>query len=168
MTFRKLTWLWGLLVAQAGCAAFFLFDALADWVGQDAALGFRHYHSFEMLVALALVAGFIATALQIRDLLHQQSDLNRQVRIAKGSLAKLIEHQFTEWGLSAAERDVAMLAIKGLSISEMAEIRQTREGTIKAQCAAVYRKAGVAGRLQLISLFIEDLIADPLIDDRTE
>jgi DNA-binding CsgD family transcriptional regulator len=61
-----------------------------------------------------------------------------------------------------------MLAIKGLSISEMAEIRQTREGTIKAQCAAVYRKAGVAGRLQLISLFIEDLIAAPLIDDRTE
>lgn len=165
MTFHKLTWLWGLLVAQAGCAAFFLFDALADWTGQDASIPFRHYHTFEMLVALALVAGFVATALQIRDLLRRQADLKRQVGIARGSLAAIIDHQFTKWGLSAAERDVALLAIKGLSVAEMAEIRQTREGTVKAQCAAVYRKAGVSGRLQLISLFIEDLLVEPLIDE---
>ncbi|NNF89876.1 MAG: helix-turn-helix transcriptional regulator, partial [Boseongicola sp.] len=34
----------------------------------------------------------------------------------------------------------------------------------KAQNAAIYRKAGVSGRLQLISLFIEDLLADGLIE----
>ena len=32
------------------------------------------------------------------------------------------------------------------------------EGTVKAQTNAIYRKAGVSGRSQLLSLFIEDLM----------
>lgn len=36
----------------------------------------------------------------------------------------------------ASERDVALFAIKGLSVAGMAGIRDTREGTIKARCAA--------------------------------
>jgi DNA-binding CsgD family transcriptional regulator len=65
---------------------------------------------------------------------------------------------FQDWGLTASDRDVALFAIKGLSISEIAEMRETREGTIKAQCNAIYRKAGVTGRPQLISLFVEELM----------
>ena len=42
-------------------------------------------------------------------------------------------------------------------------MRNTREGTVKAQNAAVYRKAGVSGRPQLLSLFIEDLMTDSLV-----
>ena len=66
-----------------------------------------------------------------------------------------------EWGLSPAERDVALFAIKGLSTSEIAALRTTSEGTVKAQTAAIYRKAGVSGRPQLLSLFIEDLLEPP-------
>jgi len=33
-------------------------------------------------------------------------------------------------------------------------------GTIKAQTNAIYRKANVSGRPQLMSLFVEELIAD--------
>ena len=53
---------------------------------------------------------------------------------------------------------MALFALKGMSVSEMAELRQTSEGTIKAQTAAIYRKAGVTGRPQLLSLFIEDMM----------
>ncbi len=53
---------------------------------------------------------------------------------------------------------MALLAIKGLSIAEIAEARGVREGTVKAQSAAVYGKAGVSGRLQLLSLFIDELM----------
>jgi DNA-binding CsgD family transcriptional regulator len=45
----------------------------------------------------------------------------------------------------------------------MAEIRDTKQGTVKAQCASVYKKADVAGRLQLISIFLDDLMADSLV-----
>jgi len=37
-------------------------------------------------------------------------------------------------------------------------MRNTAEGTVKAQTNAIYRKAGVSGRPQLLSLFIEDLM----------
>jgi DNA-binding CsgD family transcriptional regulator len=73
------------------------------------------------------------------------------------------EH-FDTWALTPSERDVALLAIKGLSISEIAEVRTTKEGTIKAQCNAIYSKAGVSGRQQLLSLFIEELMADGLVN----
>ncbi|NNF80954.1 MAG: hypothetical protein HKN05_23270 [Rhizobiales bacterium] len=43
----------------------------------------------------------------------------------------------------------------GLSLAEIADIRNTKQGTIKTQCNAIYQKAGVTGRPQLLSLFIE-------------
>ena len=57
---------------------------------------------------------------------------------------------------------MALFAIKGLSTQEIAALRNTREGTVKAQTNAIYRKAGVSGRPQLLSLFIEDLMDDAL------
>ena len=45
-----------------------------------------------------------------------------------------------------------------MSVQEMARLRDTSEGTVKAQTAAIYRKAEVTGRPQLLSLFIEDMM----------
>jgi DNA-binding CsgD family transcriptional regulator len=50
-----------------------------------------------------------------------------------------------------------------MSISEIAVLRGSREGTIKAHLNAIYRKAGVSGRSQLVSLLVEDLMQEPLI-----
>jgi DNA-binding CsgD family transcriptional regulator len=47
-----------------------------------------------------------------------------------------------------------------MSTAEIGSLRATSEGTIKAQTNAIYRKAGVSGRSQLLSLFIEDLMRD--------
>jgi DNA-binding CsgD family transcriptional regulator len=55
---------------------------------------------------------------------------------------------------------VALFAIKGLSTQEIAVLRATSEGTVKAQTNAIYRKAGVSGRSQLLSVFIEDLMRE--------
>jgi DNA-binding CsgD family transcriptional regulator len=83
-----------------------------------------------------------------------------RLRRASGAFADLLEERFTEWSLTAAERDVALFAIKGLSTADIARVRATSEGTVKAQTNAIYRKAGVTGRPQLLSLFIEDLMRD--------
>lgn len=163
MKISQTSLLWLLLVVQALCAAFFLTDALMDWTGGDGG-GFRHLHQFELVLALALMAGLGTTIALIRAQARRVGDLQRQLGVARGAMAQIIEHQFDEWRLSAAERDVALLAIKGLSIAEIARLRQTKEGTIKAQSAAVYRKAGVTGRLQLLSFFVEELLSDPLLE----
>ena len=72
----------------------------------------------------------------------------------------LLAQRFDEWGLTPAEKDVALFAIKGMSTAEIAALRATSEGTVKAQTNAIYRKAEVSGRAQLLSLFIEDLMRD--------
>jgi len=41
-------------------------------------------------------------------------------------------------------------------------VRESKDGTIKAQCNAIYRKAGVRSRTELLSLFIEELMGDGL------
>ncbi len=70
---------------------------------------------------------------------------------------------FTDWGLTPAERDVAVFLVKGLSTRDIAELRGTSEGIVKAQTNAIYRKASVTGRTQLLSTFIEDLMDDALM-----
>ncbi|WP_164660835.1 LuxR C-terminal-related transcriptional regulator [Tropicibacter sp. Alg240-R139] len=155
--------MWLLLVVQALCATFFVVDGIMDWTGMPEPLGFRHVHAFEMVLSLALIAGIVATAMQIRTLDQRKAHMQRQLDMASGAFEQLIQDQFEEWNLSKAEREVAMLALKGLSVADIAALRQTKDGTIKAQCAAVYRKAGVSGRMQLLSYFVEDLIAEPVL-----
>jgi len=58
---------------------------------------------------------------------------------------------------------VATFTIKGMSISEIASLRGSAEGTIKSHLSGIYRKAGVSGRGALLSLLIDDLIETPLV-----
>ena len=45
-----------------------------------------------------------------------------------------------------------------MSVADIATLRKTAAGTVKAQSAAIYRKAGVSNRAEMISVLIEDLI----------
>ena len=154
--------LWALFILQALCAAFFLADGIADLTGHELTVGPAISDSIEYLIAVALVVSVFFTGRQLYRMKIRQKRMEDQLRIASGAFAELLEEHFEAWGLTPSERDVALLAIKGLSIADMARLRETREGTIKAQCNAIYRKAGVSGRPQLLSLFIEELMADGL------
>lgn len=75
-----------------------------------------------------------------------------------GGVSAAVERQFGVWGLSPAEREVALLLLKGLSFQELAAVRGTSERTGREQARAVYKKAGVAGRAELSAWFMEDLL----------
>jgi DNA-binding CsgD family transcriptional regulator len=113
----------------------------------------------EIVVVAALWLGSILGAIEIARLLRRNRHMEDRLRVASGAFLDLMEDSFTRWGLTASERDVALLSLKGLSVAEIAALRQTRAGTVKAQCAAVYRKAGVGSRAELLGHFIEDLMA---------
>jgi DNA-binding CsgD family transcriptional regulator len=153
----------GLLVVQAGCAAFFLFDVMADFRGVVLLTNETVHHGFELIAVMALILGIAVTALEIRRIRTRQRRVEAQLRVASGAFHDLLEEHFDDWALTPSERDVALLAIKGLPIADIARVRQTKEGTIKAQCNKIYSKAGVTGRQQLLSLFIDDLISDRLV-----
>lgn len=73
-------------------------------------------------------------------------------------LGHAIDRQFDRWDLSDAEKEVALLLLKGLSHRDVAGIRSTSEATTRQQARAVYRKAGVTGRNDLAAFFLEDLL----------
>jgi DNA-binding CsgD family transcriptional regulator len=92
--------------------------------------------------------------------IRRNREVEGRLRQVSRAFGTLLEERFRDWGLTPSERDVAWFTIKGLTIAEIARLRQTSEGTVKAQSNAIYRKAGVSSRTQLLSLFIEDLMED--------
>ncbi len=69
-----------------------------------------------------------------------------------------IEQDFDAWNLTLAEREVALLLLKGLRLKEIADARGTSERTVRQQAQAVYKKAGLEGRSELAAFFIEDFM----------
>ncbi len=69
-----------------------------------------------------------------------------------------LHKQFDVWKLSCSEKDVAMLLLKGLSFKEIAELRKTKEKTVRQQASAIYSKANVTGRHEFSAWFFEDLL----------
>ena len=149
------------LALQTACALFFSFDILASVLGLPIRpMPWELREFLEVAAAVGLLVGVALGGLALRRALRERARAEESLRRASGAFAGLMEDHFTDWGLTAAERDVALFAIKGLSTAEIAGLRSTSEGTVKAQTNAIYRKAGVTGRPQLLSLFIEDLMRD--------
>ena len=116
----------------------------------------------ELLAAFGLFPGVFLGAILMRDTLARSARAEERLAELSGAFMETVDHQFETWGLTSAERDVAFCLLKGLSTLDIAGLRNTSEGTVKAQMNAVYRKAKVGNRAQLVSLFIDDLLADEL------
>lgn len=115
--------------------------------------------AIEISATIGLLLGMALSVIVIRNLLRQRRRDAERLRAASAAFYDVVQEQFDDWGLTPSERDVAMFMLKGLSNQEIAAIRETSEGTIKAQSTAVFRKSGSTGRAQLFSFFIEELLA---------
>ncbi len=82
-------------------------------------------------------------------------------------LGAAIDRQFERWDLSPAEKEVALLLLKGLSHKELAEVRSITEATARQQARAVYKKAGLSGRSDLAAFFLEDLLLPSGLGSKT-
>jgi DNA-binding CsgD family transcriptional regulator len=80
-------------------------------------------------------------------------------RVLLNGLGEAIDAQFTRWSLTDAEREVALLLLKGLSTKEIAAVRAGSERTVREHARAIYSKAGLTGRAALSAFFLEDLLA---------
>jgi DNA-binding CsgD family transcriptional regulator len=150
-----------IFVIQALCAIFFVSDIVSSVVGlRSTPISWEMREAMEIGASVGLVLGVVVGGLMLFRALKERHRAEEQLRRASGAFADLLEERFQEWGLTPSERDVALFAIKGMSTAEIAQLRSTSEGTVKAQTNAIYRKAGVTGRPQLLSLFIEDLMRD--------
>ena len=146
-----------IVLIQVLCAVVFVWQILASVLG-FAPFSWHISELIEMGAALGLLLGMGLGLIVLRRTMARNVAVEDQLRAASGAFMDVMEERFTTWALTPAERDVALFAIKGMSTTEIATLRDVSEGTVKAQTNAIYRKAGVAGRMQLLSLFIDDLM----------
>lgn len=159
----KIGCLKGIFTIQAICVALFFSSTLAElfqvepaWINEDIRLFVR------FIAAAGLVLGTIMGWNALRHSLHKAEESERKLKDASSAFMDVMQAHFDQWGLTPAESDVALFSLKGMTVNEIAALRGTSVGTIKAQTNAIYRKAGVSGRPQLLSVFIDDLIEDEL------
>ncbi|MDE4098329.1 helix-turn-helix transcriptional regulator [Phaeobacter gallaeciensis] len=150
-----------LVLVQGICATFFVSDIALTVLGlRSRPISWQTREFLEIGAALGLVLGVVLGWIAYRRSQQRVRAVEESLRLMQSAFKDHLEERFCAWGLTPAERDVALFSLKGLSLSEIAELRQTSDGTVKAQSNAIYRKAGVSGRTQLLSLFIEDLMSD--------
>ena len=87
--------------------------------------------------------------------------LNFQKKISHLSSEFLIsmDEQFNTWLFSRAEKEIALLLIKGLAMKEIADIRGSSESTVRQQASQIYKKSKLTGRMELSAFFLDDLLA---------
>lgn len=142
------------VAVQAVAAVFFVADALGDYTAD----GLTAHILIEAVIAFALLAGVIIGAAHVRRLLAEAQRREEALAVAQGALADHIAARFADWGLTAAESDVALFALKGCDAAEIATLRGAAQGTVRAQLSQVYAKAGVTSQAGLVSLFLDDLL----------
>jgi DNA-binding CsgD family transcriptional regulator len=153
-----------LLCVQILCTVVFTLDLLHEAFGAGSSGGITMKTLPEALATLGLCLGILVELHLWRRIQRRQAEMARGLSVAAGAIDALMRRYFQDWDLTPAEADVAAFTIKGCTITEVAGLRGSAEGTVKAHLNAIYRKAGVSGRAQLVSLLVEDLFNAPLPD----
>lgn len=133
---------------------------MLDLAGDILAEGWSGHLAVEGAALLALLAGMVSGAVHVRSLMQAARRDEVAVAAARGAIAELIERRFETWGLTQAETEVALFALKGCDAGEIGRLRGAAPGTARAQLARIYAKAGVSSHSGLVALFLDDLI-DP-------
>jgi DNA-binding CsgD family transcriptional regulator len=167
-----------------GRTSIVLFALIALLMATDLTIEYRRgvplaLQTFELLIFLSALAGIAFHWWQMASERRRSRQLDRELAEARAEvrrwtedarrwndeaqtilqgLGEAIDRQFDRWGLTPAEREIALLQLKGLRHRDIAELRQTSERTVRQQALAVYRKSGLNGRSDLAAFFLEDLL----------
>ena len=146
-----------------GCGVILGFDiggevhALVLFSANFSALALAH-----LVMEVVATAGVGVAFVLIRQHLRQAERVHQadqsQLRALRQDFDRHMRDRFAQWGLSAAENDVAILTMRGLRISEIAEMRHTQDGTIKSQLSSIFRKSGVSTRTEFVARFMDEFL----------
>lgn len=137
------------------------FDMWVD-LGEGATLS---HMAAEALTLTAAMFGFITMFLRYQRMKRELAAARAEAVRWKAEntafvagIGAAIDQAFRKWELTAAEADVGLLLLKGLSLQEIADLRHTSERTVREQARTVYRKGGLSSRNELAAFFLEDLL----------
>jgi len=152
---------------------FTIIDLVLDWDEADA-----FHKAVEVIMAglsIAITYSFTrayregqAENQTLSEQLRDQAELERErerwkqeSEKWKSGIAASIDRQLGDWKLTVAEKEVALLLLKGLSLKEISVVRSVAEKTARAQSLAIYAKSGLHGRAEFSAFFLEDVLVLP-------
>ena len=118
-----------------------------------------------LLTSAYLVRGWVTARTSLAE--ARRSEAERQAERdawrahaeqALRGLGEEVARQFEGWGLSPAERETALMLLKGFSLKQIAALSGRGERTVRQHAVAVYEKSGLAGRAELSGFFLGDLL----------
>ena len=87
---------------------------------------------------------------------QSQSDLvqyRQKIKILSQGISEQIDSQMQTWSLSTAEKEIALLSLKGLSNIEISNIRNTSDATTRQQMTSILKKSNLKSRSELSAFF---------------
>lgn len=112
----------------------------------------------ETIAVGLLLVGFVLSQREFNRLSRSEAKQSDTLALLRGHFDDILVERFKAWGLSRAESDIALLSLRGLKISEIARLRETKEGTIKAQLSSIFHKAGIGTRTELLGIFMDEFL----------
>ena len=159
---NKHLFLIGLILVQVFSTVFFVVDVIADFRAWGIGVAAGHIHLYiETAASFSLVAAIVLEVNYLMRLLRRKERLENSLRLAGSAIHDVIEAEFEDWKLTPAEQDVATFLVKGLSTVEIADMRGSAEGTVKAHLNAIYRKSGTRNRAEMLSQLIDTMMGGP-------
>jgi DNA-binding CsgD family transcriptional regulator len=121
--------------------------------------------SVSLGAAVYLARGWLATRTQLGVSRTREAELRQEQQAWRVATQEMLEglgaevdRQFSTWELTDAERETALMLLKGFSMIRIAKLTGRSERTVRQHAVAVYRKSGLAGRAELSGFFLGDLL----------
>jgi DNA-binding CsgD family transcriptional regulator len=139
-------------------------DAPKDWLSAHVIFELAMIAA-ALAITIGLGRGWLraerSLAVAQRTLEERKAERDAWRASAEAALAGLgdaVDKQFHVWGLTPAEREVALLLLKGRSHKAIAYATGRSERTVRQHAVTVYQKSKLGGRAELAAFFLEDLM----------
>lgn len=160
-----------LLIAVGAGQLLSVLILIVDIAVELSAQGLNLHTVLEALATVSLIVGLTWTGYEVIRTLQRLRDAAARaeaaLKLASGAFSDLLSQRFSEWGLTASEAEVALFTLKGFDATEIARLRGTAPGTVRAQLGRIYAKSDTHGRGEFVSLFLDALLETPVHSDNS-
>ena len=151
------------LLVKAVAFLFFLFDIIFDV--RDHILDAAMYETFELVhllfegFAVVAIGAGIWLTFQYQSVLKEQANSAEQnLYYLRNDFDSLLRKKFESWGFTDAEREIAILVLRGFTNAQIAELRETKVGTVKVQIHKLIQKTNSASRTDFMAVFMDEFL----------
>jgi len=151
------------LVVKAVAFLFFLFDIIFDV--RDQISEATMYETFELIhllfegFAVVAIGAGIWLTFQYQTVLKEQAEnAEESLYYLKNDFDTLLKRKFAAWGFTDAEREIAILVLRGFTNAQIAELRETKVGTVKVQIHKLIQKTNSVSRTDFMAIFMDEFL----------